>query len=158
MSSEADLFANHPFNRKVEEISRQIWAPSRTGSRQMTHWFYERARAQYQTEQIKLTPAQRDALLRELFGRDSTGVGFSFTRVDMGASDFSRSHYSYDDVPPGRRDMTLSSFSIEPDRAETIPILQRALAINPQLTLMASPCSAPAWMKTLIGALGRLVA
>jgi hypothetical protein len=57
--SEADLFANHPFNRRVEEISRQIWAPSRTGSRQMTHWFYERARAQYQTEQIKLAPAQR---------------------------------------------------------------------------------------------------
>lgn len=61
--SEADLFANHPFNRKVEEISRQIWAPSRTGSRQMTHWFYERARAQYQTEQIKLTPAQRKAFV-----------------------------------------------------------------------------------------------
>ena len=61
--SEADLFANHPFNRRVEEIARQIWAPSRTGSRQMTHWFYERARAQYQTEQIKLTPAQRKAFL-----------------------------------------------------------------------------------------------
>jgi hypothetical protein len=61
--SEADLFANHPFNRKVEELSRQLWAPSATGSRQMTHWFYERARAQYQTEQIKLTPSQKKAFL-----------------------------------------------------------------------------------------------
>src|SRR5262249_56862570 len=61
--SEADLFANHPFNRKVEELSRQIWAPSRTGSRQMTHWFYERARAQYQTEQLKLAPSQRKSFV-----------------------------------------------------------------------------------------------
>jgi glucosylceramidase len=98
--------------------------------------------------QHKLTSPQREALLRELFGRDSGGVGFSFTRVDMGASDFSRSHYSYDDVPPGRTDKPLASFSIEPDRAETIPILKRALAINPKLTVMASPWSAPAWMKT----------
>lgn len=59
--SEADLFANHPFNRKIETLSRQMWAPPRAGSHQMTHWFYERARAQYQTEQIKLTAAQRKA-------------------------------------------------------------------------------------------------
>lgn len=61
--SDADLFANHPFNRKVEELSRRIWAPPRTGTTQMTHWFYERARAQYQTEQMKLTAAQKRAFL-----------------------------------------------------------------------------------------------
>ena len=55
--SEADLFANHPFNRKVEELSRRIWAPPRSGTTQSTRWFYERARAQYQTEQIKFTTA-----------------------------------------------------------------------------------------------------
>lgn len=62
--SEADLFANHPFNRKVEELSRQSWAPGRTAG-QMTHWFYERARAQYQTEQIKLTAAQKRTFLSQ---------------------------------------------------------------------------------------------
>ncbi len=98
--------------------------------------------------QHRMSPAQRDALLRELFGREAGGLGFSFARVDMGASDFSRSHYSYDDMPAGQTDPTLARFSIEPDRAETIPILKRALAINPRLTLMASPWSAPAWMKT----------
>lgn len=61
--SDADLFANHPFNRKVEELSRRIWAPPRAGSHQMTHWFYERARAQYQTEQIKLSVAGKKAFL-----------------------------------------------------------------------------------------------
>lgn len=61
--SEADLFANHPFNRKVEELSRRVWATGRAGPGQMTHWFYERARAQYQTEQIKLSASQRKAFL-----------------------------------------------------------------------------------------------
>ncbi|MCE9635626.1 MAG: AIPR family protein [Planctomycetes bacterium] len=61
--SEADLFANHPFNRRIEEISRKQWAPAKPGSNQMTRWFYERARAQFQTEQIKLTDSGRKAFL-----------------------------------------------------------------------------------------------
>ena len=97
--------------------------------------------------QHKLTIVQRDSLLRDLFGTDG-GAGFSFVRVDMGASDFALRQYSYDDVPAGESDPTLAHFSIAPDTAETIPILTRALAINPQLKVMASPWSAPAWMKT----------
>lgn len=97
--------------------------------------------------QHKLTAAQREALLQDLFG-PPPGAGFSFIRVDMGASDFSRSHYSYNDLPAGRIDPEITAFSIAADQAETIPILKRALVINPQLTVMASPWSAPAWMKT----------
>jgi len=97
--------------------------------------------------QHKLDATQREALLQDLFGPEP-GAGFSFTRVDMGASDFSLRHYSYDDMPAGERDSTLAHFSIEPDRAETIPILKRALAINPRLAIMASPWSAPGWMKS----------
>jgi glucosylceramidase len=51
-------------------------------------------------------------------------------------------------MPPGQRDPTLARFSIEPDRANRLPVVQRALAINPSLKVMASPWSAPAWMKT----------
>jgi glucosylceramidase len=97
--------------------------------------------------QYKLTPVRRDSLLQELFGREP-GVGFSFVRVDMGASDFSLRHYSYDDIATGAFDSTLANFSIAPDREETLPILKQALTINPRLTVMASPWSAPAWMKT----------
>lgn len=63
--SDADLFANHPFHRKVEELSRRLWAQPRPGSQQMTHWFYERARAQFQTEQLKLKPGERRELLMQ---------------------------------------------------------------------------------------------
>jgi glucosylceramidase len=98
----------------------------------------------------KMAAPQREALLQDLFGRDtgSMKIGLSFVRVPMGASDFSLRHYSYDDVPAGQVDPTLEHFSIESDRAEKIPLLQRAFAINPQLRLMASPWSPPAWMKS----------
>jgi glucosylceramidase len=95
----------------------------------------------------RLSASGRDSLLRELFGAEP-GVSFSFVRVDMGASDFSLHHYSYDDMPAGQRDSALMHFSIDPDRTETIPILRDALRLNPQLTVMASPWSAPGWMKT----------
>lgn len=94
-----------------------------------------------------LPTERRELLLRELFDPDS-GIGFSFTRLTIGASDFSPHHYTFDDMPPGQRDPTLARFSIEPDRANRLPVVRRALAINPALKVMASPWSAPAWMKT----------
>ena len=98
--------------------------------------------------QERLTPAQRDALLRELFGRGADGVGFSFVRLTIGASDFSRTHITYDDVPAGARDDDLAQFSIASARTDVLPIVRRAHAINPQLRIVATPWSAPAWMKS----------
>lgn len=65
----------------------------------------------------------------------------------MGASDFARYSYTYDDMPNGQVDPTLENFSIDHDRAYIIPVLQDAIKINPQIKFMASPWSAPAWMK-----------
>lgn len=98
--------------------------------------------------QTKMSAPQRDALMRELFGRDGGGLGLGFTRLTIGASDFSRSHYSFDDVPAGQTDFPLAHFSIDPNRADVLPTVKQALALNPQLKVMASPWSAPGWMKT----------
>jgi glucosylceramidase len=97
--------------------------------------------------QNRLTAPQRDALLQELFG-PNPGIGLSFTRLTMGASDFSLHQYSYDDLPAGQTDSSLAHFSIDSNRAYVLPVVQRALAINPQLKIMASPWSPPGWMKT----------
>lgn len=97
--------------------------------------------------QTTLSPAQREALLQDLFGQ-TTGIGLSFTRLTIGASDFSRTHYTFDDVATGESDSALARFSIDPNRADVLPVVKRARAINPSLTVMASPWSAPAWMKT----------
>jgi glucosylceramidase len=96
----------------------------------------------------KLNPSQRDALMKELFGREGQGLGLSMTRLTIGASDFSTTDYSFDDVPPGKSDPTLAHFSIEPNRAAVLPTVKQARAINPDLAVMASPWSAPGWMKT----------
>lgn len=42
----ADFSANDPFHRRVEELSRTIWAPAQGGMNPV-NWFYERARGQY---------------------------------------------------------------------------------------------------------------
>lgn len=95
----------------------------------------------------RMSPTQRTALLRDLFS-PTEGIGLSFTRLAMGASDFALGRWSYDDVPEGQTDPALTHFSIDRDRRAVLPVLKEALAINPRLTVMASPWSAPAWMKT----------
>ena len=96
----------------------------------------------------KLPVAKRRAIMAELFGRKNGGLGFSFTRLTVGASDFSRTHYSYDDTPGNAPDPDLKHFSIVPARQYVLPRVREALAINPRLKVMISPWSAPAWMKT----------
>ena len=93
----------------------------------------------------KLTPAAREALLRELFGAD--GLALNFMRLPIGASDFSVRHYSLNDLSPGETDLQLTRFSMAEAEAAQIPMAQAARRVNPELVLMASPWSAPAWMK-----------
>ncbi len=95
----------------------------------------------------RMDARQRDALLRELFGREGEGIGFDFARLTIGASDFSRFHYSLDDPPDGRPDPDLRHFSIDKNLDDVVPVAREALSINPGLKIMASPWSAPAWMK-----------
>jgi len=95
----------------------------------------------------ELAPATRERMMDALFGSD--GIKLDFLRVPMGASDFTAKEtpYSYDDLPAGKTDPTLSHFSISHDEAYIIPTLREALAINPHLEIMANPWSPPAWMK-----------
>jgi glucosylceramidase len=61
-------------------------------------------------------------------------------------------------VPAGKDDYRLRHFSIAHDRKQILPLLRRALALNPKLKVMGTPWSPPAWMKTnqsLVG--GRLI-
>jgi glucosylceramidase len=95
-----------------------------------------------------LDAAQRTALMQQLFS-PTNGIGLSFLRQPMGATDFAVSgNYSYDDVPAGQTDPLLANFSIAHDAAYIIPLLQEALAINAAAKVVALPWSPPAWMKT----------
>lgn len=94
-----------------------------------------------------LPPGTADAVLRRLFGRTG-GIGLSVLRQPLGASDFSIGSASYDDVPPGSTDPTLAHFSLGTDASTVLPLLRRARDLNPALAVLATPWSAPAWMKT----------
>ena len=97
---------------------------------------------------MRMSPEKRAALLHELFTTDAGNIGISYLRVSVGSSDMNDHVFSYDDMPAGETDPTLAKFSLDPDRADVIPILKQILAINPKIKLLASPWSAPAWMKT----------
>jgi glucosylceramidase len=94
-----------------------------------------------------MDPARRTALMRSLFD-PVEGIGLNMLRVPMGASDFALNLYTYDDLPSGHTDFSLSRFSIAHDEAYIIPMLREARAINPSLAIIATPWTAPAWMKT----------
>lgn len=94
-----------------------------------------------------LDKEQRMELMEKLFHAEM-GIGLSVLRNPMGASDFAREMYSYNDIPVGETDFQLEQFTIAHDLNDIIPLLKEALALNPEIKLMASPWSPPAWMKT----------
>ncbi|HJV77905.1 MAG TPA: glycoside hydrolase family 30 beta sandwich domain-containing protein [Paludibacter sp.] len=96
----------------------------------------------------KLAATDKSNLVKELFSNDSTAIGTSYLRISLGASDLSSSVFSYDDIDPSKVDTTLQYFSIKPDSTDLIPVLKSVVAINPNIKILASPWSAPAWMKT----------
>ncbi len=89
----------------------------------------------------RMNARQRTALLQDLFGRNP-GIGLSITRLTIGASDFSRTHYSYSAGNDATR------FDLSAARRDVVPIAGAAQQVNPSLHIIASPWSAPAWMKT----------
>lgn len=94
-----------------------------------------------------LSLEDKNNLMKKLFDREE-GIGLSFIRQPMGASDFARDFYTYNDRPQGETDEELNYFSIDYDRVDIIPLLKQALKLNPSIKVMASPWSAPGWMKT----------
>jgi glucosylceramidase len=94
-----------------------------------------------------MADSDKSNLLKELFSTDNNSIGISYIRISIGASDLSPKVYSFDDVPAGQTDISLSKFSIAEDTADLIPILKSILQINPDIKILGSPWSAPSWMK-----------
>ncbi|MGD0632297.1 MAG: chitobiase/beta-hexosaminidase C-terminal domain-containing protein, partial [Terracidiphilus sp.] len=91
--------------------------------------------------------ASLPATLNDLFTTNGDGIGLSFMRIPMGASDIALSVYSFDDQLAGSMDLTLADFSIAHDQTYILPLIKQAKTLNPQMKLMANPWSPPGWMK-----------
>lgn len=94
----------------------------------------------------KMDAASKASLLKDFFS-PTEGIGVSYLRVSIGASDLSNAVFSYNDLPAGQTDLTLSQFSLSQDTVDLIPVLKQILAINPNIKIMGSPWSPPVWMK-----------
>jgi glucosylceramidase len=90
-----------------------------------------------------LSAATRNATMTKLFD-PVNGIGLSFLRNPMGASDLARNSYTYDD---GGADPNLNNFTLSHDMVDVIPLTKQAKQLNPQLKVMGSPWTAPPWMK-----------
>lgn len=97
---------------------------------------------------MRMSQQKRKALLRQVFSPEGDGIGASYIRVTIGSSDMNDHVYSYDDMPAGQTDPELKHFRLDPDHADVLPVLKEILAIDPSIRILASPWSAPAWMKT----------
>lgn len=103
----------------------------------------------YLLQELKsFDPSSYTALMTQLFA--PSGANLSFWRVPMTSTDFNRTNTTWtDDDAPGPADHLDQYFSLQPDETNlVIPTIQDARAINPDLQLVASPWSAPAWMKS----------
>jgi glucosylceramidase len=96
--------------------------------------------------QNKMNEQQRSALLQELFG-PPPNLDLNMMRLTIGASDFSLQQYTLDDLPFGQVDPPLQHFNVAANLRDVIPTASEILTVNPQLRIIASSWSAPAWMK-----------
>ncbi|HEV2133751.1 MAG TPA: glycoside hydrolase family 30 beta sandwich domain-containing protein [Terracidiphilus sp.] len=105
----------------------------------------------------KLPPDVTNSAFQLLFNRKD-GIGLTFLRQPIGSSDLAATFYSYDDLckqsttacttPAGTADPDLTHFSLAHDQEYILPLLRKALAVNPDIKIMLTPWSPPGWMKT----------
>ncbi len=113
----------------------------------------------------KVPAAQTDEAFKSLFSRKG-GIALSFLRQPIGSSDLAVTFYSFDDLcqqsskacttPPGEIDPDLEHFSVAHDQEYILPLLRKAISLNPAMHVMLTPWSPPGWMKTTQSMLGAM--
>ena len=96
-----------------------------------------------------MQPETRQRFLRDIFAPGAMNLNVG--RISIGASDYSRNLYNYDDVAG---DIAMQHFSIAHDESYILPMLREMRQINPELFLLSTPWSPPGWMKTYGSMLG----
>lgn len=90
-----------------------------------------------------LSHHDRDSIMKELF-LPNYGANFTICRMPIGANDFSRDWYSYNEE---EEDFKMNNFSIQNDTETLIPFIKSAQHQNPRIKVWASPWCPPSWMK-----------
>ena len=97
-------------------------------------------------------------VLNNLFNTTS-GIGINYIRLPITSCDFALNDWTFDEMFYRQTDPDLSHFSISHSYSHILPVLKQIKLINPDVKIMATPWSAPGWMKntdTTWGSLGAL--
>ncbi|MBN2036419.1 MAG: glycoside hydrolase family 30 protein [Chitinispirillaceae bacterium] len=91
-----------------------------------------------------LSASDKERAIRLLFDKKD-GIGFTYGRIPIGASDYALERYCLNST---KDDFTMGSFSINRDKNNLIPYIKAAQAVKPDLKFWASAWTPPPWMKT----------
>ncbi len=92
----------------------------------------------------KLSESERNRAIKLLF--DTTdGIGFTWGRIPIGASDYGLSRYTLNE---SKDDFAMNNFSISRDKNCLILYIKAAQAVKPDLKFWGSAWTPPTWMKT----------
>ncbi|MCL6457679.1 MAG: glucosylceramidase [Gorillibacterium sp.] len=92
----------------------------------------------------RISPEKRQEAINACFDQKD-GLGYSIGRVHIHSCDFALGNYTY--VQDG--DTELATFDISHDHKWVLPMIKDAIKVRGEaITLLASPWSPPAWMKT----------
>lgn len=90
-----------------------------------------------------LNVADRKSIMKDLFQKNE-GLNLNVCRMPIGANDFSRDWYSYNETD---QDFKMKNFSISNDLQTLVPFIKEAKQYAPDLKIWASPWSPPSWLK-----------
>jgi glucosylceramidase len=91
----------------------------------------------------QLDPAQRRQVIEAYFS--PAGAHYSLARTHINSCDFSLTNYAYANTPGDRE---LKDFSLREDLDDLIPLIREARSVpGADFKIMASPWTAPPWMK-----------
>ncbi len=92
----------------------------------------------------RISTEKRAEVIRGYFDPEE-GLGYTIGRVHIHSCDFALGNYTYVE----ENDKELNSFDISRDRKWVLPLIHDAVkAAGQDITMLASPWSPPAWMKT----------
>src|SRR5690606_17493852 len=96
---------------------------------------------------MTLSEADREAVMKLLFDAKD-GLGFSWGRIPIGASDYAIERYTLNETSG---DTAMTKFSIDHDKDPgrgLIPFVHAAIAVKSDIKFWGSVWTPPTWMKT----------
>lgn len=90
-----------------------------------------------------MSTENQEKVMAAYFGPD--GNRYNFCRTHIQSCDFALGNYAFVE---DEQDSTLETFTLERDKQHLIPLIKEALKRNPDIQLLASPWSPPAFMKS----------